>query len=30
MIELLGVFYAIVGTTGYGMFIYHNTGDRKH
>ena len=30
MIELLGVFYAIVGATGYGMFIYHNTGDRKH
>jgi hypothetical protein len=30
MIELLGVFYAIVGVTGYSMYFYHNTGDRKH
>lgn len=30
MIELLGVFYAIVGVTGYGMCFYHHTGDRKH
>lgn len=30
MIEFLGVFYAIVGVAGYGMYFYHNTGDRKH
>jgi len=30
MIELLGVFYAIVGVTGYSMYFYHHTGDRKH
>jgi hypothetical protein len=30
MIELLGIFYPSVAVIGYGMYFYHNTGDRKH
>lgn len=28
--EILGIFYGTVIAIGYGMFFYHNTGDRKH
>lgn len=30
MIELLGIFYTIVAVIGYGMYFYHNTGDRNN
>ena len=28
--EILGIFYGTAIAVGYGMFFYHNTGDRKH
>lgn len=28
--EILGIFYGTVIAVGYGMFFYHNSGERKH
>lgn len=30
VIDVIAMFYAVVGVTAGSMFIYHNTGARKH
>ncbi len=30
VIDFIAIFYAVAATTAGSMFIYHNTGARKH